>query len=81
MEPEEDYAHVMAVDTDWYNRIRIRKTLRVAAAMSARLSGTVMERSAIVGTMDGAATVTKRGRSKKAVVENQTETPPPAGAS
>jgi hypothetical protein len=59
---------MVAIYAVWYNFLRIHKTLRVAPAMAAGLSKTVMDWTNIVETMD-ADTPKKRGPYKKTVSE------------
>ena len=64
----ENHAHMVAIYSVWYNWIRIHKTLRVAPAMAAGISDTLLSWADIVEMMDADQQPKMRGPYKKAVI-------------
>ncbi len=52
---------MVAIYAVWYNWMRVHKSLRVAPAMAAGLSVTVMDWSDLIEAMDADAPAQKRG--------------------
>ena len=51
----ENHAHMVALYTTWYNFVRQHKTLRVAPAMAAGISGRLWDMADVVALIDAAA--------------------------
>jgi hypothetical protein len=51
----ENHMHMVALDTVWYDFIRIRKTLKMSPAMAARVSQTLWSMDDLCERMDAVA--------------------------